>query len=672
MPPRRATGVGRNSVSSVGAAAAPNGTTPATPRRTGRASSTTPADVATTASSAKPTSRTVAAAKRVSSTSAKPASSGATKRARSRSRSVSVALTVAEQSEQEQEEEDDDDVDPTPRAKKIKVFVEPKLKPVRAPVQGMNQIPKRYDPFPAYSAFDFEVSIDEVQRLDDYLPRTVFVFGNGDFGQHGLGIENGMMEIVRPRLHATIEKMIAVDGGQAWKRGVASLECGGMHTLCVDGEGKIWSWGINDNAALGRVTAGLEQESEELETQPLVVENLDYSRFKAVKVAAGDSVSLAVSENGELRCWGSFRYSEGILGFDGNDEKSKSQLKPLALKNLEAVSIVQVVTGDDHFVALTTKGTVFACGNGEQCQLGRKIIQRHKTHGLTPERLALKNIVVVGSGSYHSFAVDAKGQVFAWGLNSFRQTGVDEDDGGWQEIITTPTIVKSLHPSLHRGARVVQIVGGTHHTLFLFSNGEVWGCGRCDGSEIGLGKDHPKMKEMKEREDEALKRRKEFENSVRPKIAQRPVAADDAGNPGRPMTEMEIDLKAQEEAAQTVPLPNRFIDEPTKIEFDTDAQEEENIDGPVQIVQIAVGTRANFAVSKHGFLYAWGYGNVAQLGLGDEEEADRPTRVVSRAMKGFKVLHAAGGGQHSVCVAVRGDGAKPSVHDDATAAAPAA
>ncbi|SCV74000.1 BQ2448_6430 [Microbotryum intermedium] len=648
---------GRNSVSSASGAAATNGAIqpPATPRRTGR-QSITPADAtAAAAATKKPTSK-AAAAKPVSSASAKPASSAK----RARSRSVSVAPSVAE------EDEHEDDVEATPKAKKVKVLAEPKLKPVRAPVQGMNPIPKRYDPFPAYSAFDFEVSIPEVEQLG--LPKTVFVFGNGDFGQHGLGTENGMMEIVRPRLHATIEKMIAPDGGEAWKRGVASLECGGMHTLCVDGEGKIWSWGINDNAALGRVTAGLEQESEELETQPLLVENLDYSRFKAVKVAAGDSVSLAVSENGELRCWGSFRYSEGILGFDGNDEKSKSQLKPLALRNLEAVSIVQVVTGDDHFVALTTKGTVFACGNGEQCQLGRKIIQRHKTHGLTPERLALKNIVAVGSGSYHSFAVDARGQVFAWGLNSFRQTGVDDDDGGWQEIITTPTIVKSLHPSLHGGARVVQIVGGTHHTIFLFSNGEVWGCGRCDGSEIGLGKNHPKMKEMKEREDEALKRRKEFENSVRPKIAQRPVEDDDEGNPGRPMTEMEIELKAQEEAAQTVPLPNRFIDEPTKIEFDTAAQEEEGIEGPVQIVQIAVGTRANFAVSKHGLLYAWGYGNVAQLGLGDEEEAERPTRVVSRAMKGFKVLHAAGGGQHSVCVAVRGDGAKPSIHDDAPAA----
>ena len=62
---------------------------------------------------------------------------------------------------------------------------------------------------------------------------------------------------------------------------------------------------INDNAALGRVTAVPGVEAEELETQPMLVEGLE--DFNAVRVAAGDSVSLAISDNGELRCWGSFR-----------------------------------------------------------------------------------------------------------------------------------------------------------------------------------------------------------------------------------------------------------------------------------------------------------------------------------------------------------------------------
>lgn len=59
----------------------------------------------------------------------------------------------------------------------------------------------------------------------------------------------------------------------------------------------------------------------------------------------------------------------------------------------------------------------FAChfrGNGQQAQLGRKIIERRKSNGLEPERLALRHIVSIGSGSYHSFAVDRGGTVYAW------------------------------------------------------------------------------------------------------------------------------------------------------------------------------------------------------------------------------------------------------------------
>ena len=53
-------------------------------------------------------------------------------------------------------------------------------------------------------------------------------------------------------------------------------------------------------------------------------------------------------------------------------------------------------------------------GNGQQAQLGRKIIERRKVNGLAPERLSLRKIALVGSGSYHSFAVDYQGNVYAW------------------------------------------------------------------------------------------------------------------------------------------------------------------------------------------------------------------------------------------------------------------
>ena len=52
--------------------------------------------------------------------------------------------------------------------------------------------------------------------------------------------------------------------------------------------------------------------NEELETVPYVIESLEEESFRAVQVAAGDSVSVAVSDTGKVRAWGSFRVSRTI------------------------------------------------------------------------------------------------------------------------------------------------------------------------------------------------------------------------------------------------------------------------------------------------------------------------------------------------------------------------
>jgi alpha-tubulin suppressor-like RCC1 family protein len=48
-------------------------------------------------------------------------------------------------------------------------------------------------------------------------------------------------------------------------------------------------------------------DTEILESQPLVVESLVQEGFRAVKVSAGDSISVALGSTGQLRVWGSFR-----------------------------------------------------------------------------------------------------------------------------------------------------------------------------------------------------------------------------------------------------------------------------------------------------------------------------------------------------------------------------
>lgn len=34
-----------------------------------------------------------------------------------------------------------------------------------------------------------------------------------------------------------------------------AVECGGQHVLALDQQGRVWSWGINDQGALGRRTS---------------------------------------------------------------------------------------------------------------------------------------------------------------------------------------------------------------------------------------------------------------------------------------------------------------------------------------------------------------------------------------------------------------------------------
>ncbi|MDN8901958.1 hypothetical protein Q0O39_13725, partial [Staphylococcus aureus] len=92
---------------------------------------------------------------------------------------------------------------------------------------------------------------------------------------------------------------------------------------------------------------------------------------------------------------------------------------------------------------------------------------RRRLNGLEPERLGLRNIVHIAAGQYHSFAVDKNGHVYAWGLNTFKQCGLEGRDGD-EEMIIRPTVVNSLSPENHNGAKVIQVDGGEHHSLFLF------------------------------------------------------------------------------------------------------------------------------------------------------------------------------------------------------------
>lgn len=74
---------------------------------------------------------------------------------------------------------------------------------------------------------------------------------------------------------------------------------------------------MNDDAALGRVTKDVPDPNnpgsfidiDTITSYPYPLQSLVDENFRAVRIAAGDSVSAAISSDGDIRVWGSFRVS---------------------------------------------------------------------------------------------------------------------------------------------------------------------------------------------------------------------------------------------------------------------------------------------------------------------------------------------------------------------------
>lgn len=145
-------------------------------------------------------------------------------------------------------------------------------------------------------------------------------------------------------------------------------------------------------------------------------------------------------------------------------------------------NIVKMAAGNNHFLALTSKGAVLAWGAGEHNQLGRRIVERTRLNGLVPREFGLpKGITDIAAGSEHSFALHKNGTVFSWGANNYGQCGQFDNAGGNEAVTGTPAVVKSL-----KGKNIKMLAGGNGHSLAVTEEGEVLVWGRATSGTSGL------------------------------------------------------------------------------------------------------------------------------------------------------------------------------------------
>jgi len=207
----------------------------------------------------------------------------------------------------------------------------------------------------------------------------------------------------------------------------------------------------------------------------------------------------------------------------------------------------------------------------------------------------------------------------------------------------------------------VQIAGGQHHSIFLLDNGEVWGCGRCDADQVGIAEDHPAYQGVLERRAEKM--RVKYETLEQAKRHLEAVSANPGA--GEEQKQQAEELVAAAEAAKSAAM-DEFIPEPVRIYFPpAPAKWEEPPSMPPfaeaqnlrhEFACISAGTRHNLAVDRAGWVYAWGFGQGGELGLGGTESAKVPTLVRSTPLRPFNAVSASAGGQHCVLLAQKREG----------------
>ena len=298
-------------------------------------------------------------------------------------------------------------------------------------------------------------------------------------------------------------------------------------------------------------------------------------------------------------------------------------------KPTEKMRFVSLAAGRNHMLALTADGRVYSWGDSAYSSLGRRISTRNPYACLIPERIAeLSNIVSIGSGAHHCFAVRRDGKVFCWGLNDYGQCGV-------KSIGTCVEFPVQLE--FAEGKRIREIRGGRYMSAILLDDGKVYMFGRKEWLGIGCrGSDKIAI----ERGDKESNGQMTQPKSV---IVQSSSIVPTSAPSSTPIISL---TTPYEDTFSTSKHYTEFIATPTLVHTSA------------SYCSIAVGYGHTLASTKCWNSHAWGRGDFYALANapairvpGADEHS--PYTINDRNLTGFKVVAVGAGTQHSVALAWR-------------------
>jgi alpha-tubulin suppressor-like RCC1 family protein len=256
---------------------------------------------------------------------------------------------------------------------------------------------------------------------------------------------------------------------------VTQAATGTGFSLAITSGGQLYAFGGNGSGQLGYRLKG----EDTVNPTPTLV-TLPGEIGGVIQAAAGFDFSLVVTAGGQLY---SFGYNwDGALGDDAHNGNGGPNPTP-ALVTLPGATgpVIQAAAGAYHSLALTATGQLYAFGQNFYGELGTELKQTRTT---TPVLVTLPGaggpVTQIAAGKQFSLAVTSSGQLYAFGENRNGELGNTTNDltGEPNPMPTRVTLPGEVGP-------VTQVAAGLEHTLALTSSGQLYAFGDNQEGELG-------------------------------------------------------------------------------------------------------------------------------------------------------------------------------------------
>jgi alpha-tubulin suppressor-like RCC1 family protein len=233
------------------------------------------------------------------------------------------------------------------------------------------------------------------------------------------------------------------------------------------GPGSLWAMGSNQYGQLGDGTTRTTNAPED------ILNTVAYGNPAVTAVAAGAFHSLFIEPGGSLWTVG-YDYF-GQLG-DGNSYIYTGISQQATPQEIVSSNVTAIAAGYNASLFIKSDGSLWGMGNNGAGQLGTAADPYAQD---VPIQIVASNVTAVAEGNTFTLFIESDGSLWGMGENPYGQLGLGPAYVGEHNGTHAPLQIVA--------SNVVAVAAGYEHSLFIKSDGSLWGMGYNADGELGDG-----------------------------------------------------------------------------------------------------------------------------------------------------------------------------------------